>query len=438
ADMPWVPTFASEELEALPDGDTEPVASAPDEVAYLQFTSGSTSFPRGVVITQRAAMANLQGIVRTGLEVRGGDRCASWLPFYHDMGLVGFLLGPMVSQVSVDFLRTRDFAVRPLSWLRLISANRATIAFGPPIAYQLCQQRIRPERVEGLDLRSWRVAGVGAEMIRPDVLDGFARALEPAGFDRRAFLPCYGLAESTLAVSFSALGEGVRCEGVDTDVLAETGEARLAGPGTRAITELVDCGRVLPGHEIRICDEDGRPLGKRRTGRVMLRGPSVMKGYFENPLATAEVLDDDGWLDTGDLGYLTDDGLFITGRTKDLIIINGRNIWPQDLEHLAEQEDAIRVGDASAFAVSSPEGGDVAVLVLQCRLTDEDARRALIERVKGQVYAHFGLQCIVDLVPPGTLPKTSSGKLSRAEAKRGFLDRTGWGQLETVGGASNP
>lgn len=432
--MSWLPTYASDELEELPDADVELVPSRPDEVAYIQFTSGSTSFPRGVVIRHETAMSNLQGIVRTGIGVQPGDRAASWLPFYHDMGLVGFLLGPVVSQVPVDYIRTRGFALRPVSWLRLISQNRATIAFGPPIAYQLCSQRLRREVPEGLDLSCWRVAGVGAEMIRLEVLSDFADRLEPAGFDRRAFMPCYGLAESMLAVTFSPLEEGARHECVDADVLAEDGVAVPAGPATRSVTEIVNCGQVLPGHELRIVDEEGRELGEREIGRIMLRGPSVMDEYLEDPEATAEVFDDEGWLDTGDLGYVTEEGLFVTGRTKDLIIINGRNIWPQDLEYLAEQEDAVRVGDASAFSVTDPDGGEAAVLVVQCRLTDPQESEALVARIEGSVYEHLGLRCIVDLVPPGTLPKTSSGKLSRVEAKRGFLERSGMGRLEAVGG----
>lgn len=437
-DMPWVPTYANEALEALPDGDVELLPSQPDEIAYLQFTSGSTSFPRGVVIRQDAAMSNLQGVVRTGLEIRAGDRAASWLPFYHDMGLVGFMLGPVVSQVSVDYLRTRDFAIRPLSWLRLISRNRVTIAFGPPVAYHLCRQRLRPKVIEELDLSSWRIAGVGAEMIRPGILDDFADALEPAGFDRRAFLPCYGLAESTLAVAFSPVGGGMKRESVDTDVLAESGVAVLAGPESQSVSEVVNCGRVLPDHEIQIWDENGQELAQRVTGRVLLRGPSVMEGYFNNSVATSAVLDEDGWLDTGDLGYLTDDGLFITGRVKDLIIINGRNIWPQDLEHLAEQESAVRVGDASAFAVTREDGGDMAVLVLQCRLVDPEEREGIVTRTKAAVYEHFGLHCIVELVARGTLPKTSSGKLSRAEARRDFIHRTQWGKLEPAVATTHP
>lgn len=431
-EAPWIPTYDVDELGALPDADIELQASRHDEVAYLQFTSGSTSFPRGVVIDQATAMANLRGIVTNGLEVRGGDRCVSWLPFYHDMGLVGFLLGPVVSQVSVDYMRTRDFALRPLTWLRLISQNRGTIAFGPPISYQLCEQRLRPEAAAELDLSSWRIAGVGAEMIRPAALHRFTEALEAAQFNGNAFLPCYGLAESTLAVAFSPLAAGVRFESINAEVMASSGVAVLAGTETESVSAIVNCGDMLPGHDVIICDETGAELGYRQTGRIRLRGPSVMSGYFEDPDATREVLNEDGWLETGDLGYMTEDGLFVTGRTKDLIIINGRNIWPQDLEHIAEEFAQVRVGDSSAFSVTEPEGGELAVLVVQCRIADVEARDTLVASIQGAVYANFGLHCYVEMVPPRTLPKTSSGKLSRAEAKRGFLARAGWSPLEAV------
>lgn len=431
-ETPWIPTYDMDELDALPEADVELHATAPDEVAYLQFTSGSTSFPRGVVIDEATAMSNLRGIVRKGLAVRAGDRCVSWLPFYHDMGLVGFLLGPMVSQLSVDYMRTRDFALRPLTWLRLISRNRGTIAFGPPIAYQLCEQRLRPGAASELDLSSWRIAGVGAEMIRPAALENFTESLKVAGFDGRAFLPCYGLAEATLAVAFSPVSQGVRSERIDADSMASGGVAVLAGPDTESVSEIVNCGEMLPGHAVIICDDTGAELGYRQTGRIRLRGPSVMSGYFEDAEATREVLSEDGWLETGDLGYMTEDGLFVTGRTKDLIIINGRNIWPQDLEHLAEEEPLVRIGDTSAFAVTDPQGGELAVLVVQCRTSDEEGRKALASSIKGSVYANFGLQCYVEMVPPRTLPKTSSGKLSRTEAKRGFLIRAGWSPADAV------
>lgn len=436
--LPGLDTGSVSDLEQEAEVDTELRPTGPDEVAYLQFTSGSTRFPRGVVITEAAVMSNLRGIVKQGLEVRAGDRCASWLPFYHDMGLVGFLLAPMVSQTPVDFLRPRDFAIRPVLWLKLLSRNRGTVAFSPPIGYELCTRRLRPDDLEELDLGCWRVAGVGAEMVRTEPLERFAETVAPVGFDPDAFLPCYGLAESSLAVTFPALGRGASTECVDADALSDRGVAVPADPDDSRTSEIVNCGEPLPGHELVIRDGAGEPLGDREVGRVTLRGPSVMRAYFRDPQATKEVLSEDGWLDTGDLGYLTDEGLFITGRRKDLIIVNGRNIWPQDLEYLAEQEPEVRIGDTSAFGVSEPDGVEKAVLVVQCRVSDPVERDDLVSRIQSSVYRSSGVHCLVDLVPPRTLPRTSSGKLSRSEARKGFLERVDWGELEAVGGEAKP
>ena len=408
----------------------------PEEAAYIQFTSGSTRFPRGVVISEAAAMSNLRRIVRDGLDVQPGDRSVSWLPFYHDMGLVGFMLGPLVTQIPADYLRPQDFARRPVQWLKLISRNRGTIAFGPPIGYQICEQRLRDGDIEQLDLSCWKIAGVGAEMIRLDTLRSFAERVRPAGFDPKAFLPCYGLAESTLAVAFSRLGAGALAERIDMDAMATASVALPAGPDTERVSEVVNCGRPLPGHDVVIRDDEGVELGYRQIGRVTVRGPSVMSEYFEDAELTREVLNEDGWLETGDLGYMTEEGLFITGRYKDLIIVNGRNIWPQDLEALAEEQPQVRTGDVSAFGVVDPEGLEKVVLVVQSRTSDPQEKQQLAFEIQGAVYANFGVHCLVDLVPPHTLPKTSSGKLSRDAARRGFLERISWEDLHAVPGST--
>lgn len=395
--------------------------SRPDDLAYLQYTSGSTRFPRGVMVTQRSAMANLQGIVgASGLAVRPGDRAVSWLPFYHDMGLVGFVLGPMVSQLSADYLGTHDFAMRPRQWLKMISDNRATISFAPPIGYDLCARRMRPDEVECLDLSCWRVAGVGAEPVRPAILQHFAELMTPAGFDDRAFLPSYGLAESALAVSFARQGIGMQVDRIDRLAMERHRRAIASIGDLNASSSYVNCGRVLPGHELVILDEADQPLHEGQIGRVKVRGPSVMLGYFGDPLSTREVLDEDGWLDTGDLGYLRGGELFITGRRKDLIIVHGRNIWPEDIEHLAERQPEVRTGDAIAFLVPGAHDPQVVVQV-ECRLTDPQQRAGLVERLANLIFSDAGVQCTVQLVPLHSLPRTSSGKRSRAEACQRFL-----------------
>lgn len=415
------------QLEGMPASTAELVPTAPEEPAYLQFTSGSTRFPQGVVITERAVMSNLRGIIRFGLEVKFGDRCASWLPFYHDMGLVGFVLGPIVSQLSVDYLRTRDFAVRPVQWLRIISRNRGTIAFSPPFGFELCTRRVRSADLATLDLSSWRAAGVGAEIIRPWILENFAAKLAPAGFNARAFLPCYGLAEASLAVSFPALGTGVDVMHVDATALSERGLAVKVESGGRT-NSFVNCGRPLPGHEVSVVDTDGEPLTDLRLGRVLVRGPSLMQGYLNNPESTSRVLLADGWLDTGDLGYMHQGNLFVTGRRHDVIIVNGRNIRAQDLEELAENQPEIRIGDTSAFAVTPASGEPTIVIVVECRLADQAERQTLVLRLQRLVYEGFGIRCLVELVASHTLPRTSSGKLSRTAARQGFLQRSGWDQ----------
>ncbi|MGV6473720.1 fatty acyl-AMP ligase [Azotobacter vinelandii] len=408
-----------EELKAwaVPQVELEP--SRPDEVAYLQYTSGSTRFPRGVVVTQRAAMANLRGMIRDALDVRPDDRCVSWLPFYHDMGLVGFVLGPMAFQMSVDYLRTQDFAMRPRQWLNLISRGRGTISFAPPFGYDLCTRRARESEVGQFDLSSWRVAGIGAEPIRADVLERFAEQFAPAGFARTAFLPSYGLAECTLGACFGRLGTGVRVERIERHALEHRSMAVPFDGEESQASAFVNCGAVLPGHRLEIRDEAGQPLPERRVGRVMLQGPSIMSGYFRDEESTQAALDD-GWLDTGDLGYLNGGELFVTGRQKDLLIVRGRNIWPQDIEYLVESQPEIRSGDVIAFLVPASPDPQVVVQV-QCRLLDPERRERLVRTLVGLISSEFSLSALVELVPPHSLPRTSSGKPSRAEARKRFL-----------------
>ena len=427
----WVGTPAK--LSELPVLDIELQPNHPDETAYLQFTSGSTRTPRGVIITERALMCNLQGIVRNGLEIKPDDRSASWLPFYHDMGLVGLVLAPMVTQISVDYLATRDFAIRPLQWLRLISRNRCTVAFSQPFGLKLCTLRVRESDLKELDLSSWRAAGIGAEMIRPETLRNFAEKFASAGFDENAFLPCYGLAESTLAVTFSKIGEGCRSIQIDSKTLIDKRmAARLQADG-RKQNEFVNCGRPLPGHIVKIVDENGQQLSEMMVGSVLVHGDSVMTGYYNNLEETNKALKPGNWLDTGDIGFLFEGDLFITGRRTDVIIVNGRNIRAQDIEELAEQQPEVRSREASAFGINDEDGTTTIVLVIECRLTSVAERQSLIIRLQQLVYMAFGVNCVVELVPPHTLPRTSSGKLSRFAARQGYIQRTNLtGQLSFV------
>jgi len=410
-------------FHALPAGQQALPHINPGDISYIQYTSGSTRFPRGVVIKHETAMANLQGIIAHGLMMNGDDRMMSWLPFYHDMGLVGFMLVPMAAQVSIDYLDTREFAMRPRQWLELMTKSRATISFAPSFGYDLCARRVRPNDLDNYDLSNWRVAGIGAEMIRPDTLDYFADLLQPCGFDRRAFLACYGMAECTLGVSFSPLWTGFTTHHIDSDHLSDHHRAVLLDendPRGRG-RHFVNCGVPLPNFEVQIRDGEETVLDDWHSGVIYLRGPSVMSGYFNLPEESSHALDEDGWLNTGDIGYLVDGVLTITGRKKDLIIIHGRNIWPQDLEHIAEAEPEVRSGDAVAFSVPDHEGEEMCVLLVQCRETDSKKRNNLVRRLSALLRLEMSLDCYVELVSPHALPKTSSGKLSRAKARLDFI-----------------
>lgn len=413
-----------DDFDALPESQQELPSIDPDDIAYIQFTSGSTRFPRGVVISQKTVMSNLTGIIQHGIKIQPNDRFFSWLPFYHDMGLIGLLLVPVASQKSVDYLDTREFAVRPRQWLNLMTLTKATISFGPSFGYDLCARRLRPNEANKYDLSHWRMAGIGAEMIRPETLEEFARVLEPAGFKDSAFLACYGMAECSLGISFSPIALGVETDCIDANHLSLHQQALPIDPEhpdqSRA-KRFVKCGYLLPEFDLEIRDESGNNLPDRHSGTLFLRGSSVMSGYLNDPEATAAVLSADGWLNTGDLGYQIEGNIVITGRAKDLIIINGKNIWPQDLEYLAEQQSEVRVGGSLAFSVPNPSGGEICVLMIQCRQADPVKRSKLISRLTGIIRTELGIDCYITLVSKRKLPRTSSGKLSRSKARLNFM-----------------
>jgi len=361
------------------------------------------------------------------VQIRSGDRAVSWLPYFHDMGLVGLLLAPLVCQISVDYISTRDFAMRPRIWLKIMSENRGTISFSPPFGYDLAARRLRDDEVCSYDLSSWRVAGVGAEMIRTETLDFFAEQLKHSGFDARSFLPCYGMAECSLAVCFGPLGKGMRVDHVDAEQLAEHRKAVSVRPDRDIINDrynsFVNCGSSLPDYEIEIRDAKGAVLPERQCGTLYLRGPSVMAGYFGDLKATREVLSPDGWLNTGDIAYLVGSDVVVTGRSKDIIIINGRNIWPQDIEYLAELQPEIRTGDATAFSISNSQGYDLAVVMVECRENDEQKRLDLVKKLNRLIRMELGIDCIIELVPRNTLIRTTSGKPSRHATRNDYLQQ---------------
>ncbi|WP_246448900.1 fatty acyl-AMP ligase [Sphingomonas sabuli] len=408
-------------LPGLPEADGDLPEASPDAIAYLQYSSGSTRFPHGVAVTHAGLLDNLHahGI---GLDLRPTDRVISWLPWYHDMGLVGCLLSPVANQLSVDYLKTEDFARRPLAWLDLVSRNPGTtLSYSPTFGYDICARRMSSQtRAEDrFDLSRWRIAGNGADMIRPDVMQAFVDSFAGAGFEASAFCPSYGLAEATLAVSLMPPGEGIRIELVEEAKLLGGDAERTSRP--RRYRAIVNCGKPVHNIDVEVRDADGSTLPDRAIGRIFVKGGAVMVGYFRDQEATDACLSGDGWLDTGDMGYMSRGYIFIVGRAKDMIIINGRNYWPQDIEWAVEQLPGFKSGDIAAFAITGPSGEETPAVLVHCRVSDPHERGRLRDDIRERVHAITGINAVVELVPPRTLPRTSSGKLSRTKARTLYL-----------------
>ena len=410
-----------EVLGSQPSGAIEPFLA--DEMAYIQFSSGSTSHPKGVPVTQKAISSNVRGILREGMRLTPQDRAFSWLPLYHDMGLVGFSIAPLYGQCSVDNISASTFARRPHLWVDLMSRNGSTITYAPTFGYRLAAQRFS-DPSNSIDLSRLRIAGIGGDMVRADVLDRFSSVLEPAGFNPDAFTPSYGMAESTLLIS---VAHGVKTDMIDRD---DFGADRVAIPvaagepiDSGATRRFVICGRVLTGHELIVAD-DGRALPERHLGHIQIRGPSLMPGYFNAQSLTDAVMRADGFMDTGDMGYLVQGEVVITGRSKDMILHKGRNVWPEDLEWAAEKVAPLTDGDVAAFGVDLGNDDEEIILLVQARSSGEEEMKDLRQRVAAAVSEAAGVSCKVVLVRPKTLTFTSSGKLSRSVARDGYIAGT--------------
>ena len=413
-----VTTFAELAASASAAAYAMPVVDR-DSLAILQFTSGSTADPKGVMLPHRCVTANMDAICSGAEFDLDHERVASWLPLYHDMGLIGLLGVPMTTGVDLLIAGPQDFLAAPARWMDWMSTFRCTVTGGPNFSYALAARALK--RAENLDLSQWRLALNGAEPIDPDSVESFLAAGAPFGLDPSVAYCVYGMAEATLAISFPSAGTGMTVDTVDRRVLEADHYAAPVTPDREGARRLPRLGRVLDGLELRVVDPDsGAPRLDREVGEIELRGNSITPGYFRNPEATAATIRD-GWLRTGDLGYLVEGEVVICGRRKDVIIVGGRNVFPEDIERAAARVDGVRAGNVIAFGTTGRRGRESIVIVAETRAEDagtDPVRSAVAERVIDAI----GIPPTeVVLVAPGTLPKTSSGKLQRSLCRDRYL-----------------
>jgi fatty-acyl-CoA synthase len=383
-----------------------------EAAALIQYTSGSTGDPKGVLLTHAQLLANIRAIA-AGVALRPSDVAVSWLPLYHDMGLIGAWLFALVNGVPLTLLSPLAFLARPERWLTTIHERRATLSAAPNFAYELCARKIPEAVVDGLDLSSWRAALNGAEPISPDTLDRFTARFARAGFRREAWLPVYGLAESAVALCFPPLGRGPRTDRVRREPFEGAGLAQAARDDDASALRFVSVGSALPGHEVRLLDEAGAPVADRMVGRLVFRGPSTMSGYFGKPEETAAVTL------PGGLAYAAEGEIFVAGRRKDLVIKAGRNLVPQEIEEAASQVEGVRRGCVVAFGLANTvTGTESLVVVAETREADAERRRSLATAITERVAVTVGVPPDdVVLAPPHSVPKTSSGKVRRSAAR---------------------
>lgn len=421
--------ITAEELKGpAPEGvSQDPAQVSEDDLAFLQFTSGSTSTPKGVSVTHGNLKANAHAIMVDGLKTDSAvDHGVSWLPLYHDMGLIGFVIAPMFHKVAVTFIPTMAFVRQATLWLETIHRVRGTITFAPNFAYALATKRTKPEQLARWDLSCVKAFGCGAEPINSGTMRTFVDTMSKAKLKPESLLPCYGMAEATLAISFIALDESLSTDVVDTEAYQKQRAAEpvhVSKLSEGRAQEFVNCGKTFPGHEVGVFDEQGNRLGERKIGELQVRGPSVAKGYFRDPDATERTFGG-GWLKTGDLGYLANGNVYIVGRKKDIIIINGRNYDPQRIEWLVDDVSGVRKGSSVAFSKPGLSSEEL-IVVLEARTASDTEREALKESVKQRIVEQMQLTPTdVVVCPMGSLPKTSSGKLQRSKTRQQYLDGT--------------
>lgn len=408
-------------LSAIHEAFTPPVI-LPTDPAFIQYTSGSTGNPKGVMLTHANILANLDAVGEV-IQITPQDRVVSWLPLYHDMGLIGCWFGSLYYSVPLSIMSPLNFIARPESWLWAIHTHRGTLTAAPNFAYELCIRKVKDQDIKGLDLSSLRLILNGAEAIQPETLKRFIERFEPYGLKPSAMYPVYGLAESTVALTFPPLNrDHPRIDVINRDDLELKGLAVEASPDDKNPSEFVGCGHAIPGHQIKIVDKDGETLPERTVGRLLFKGPSSMQGYYNNPDATAAIKFD-GWLDSGDFAYIAEGDVFITGRTKDVIIKAGRNIYPDDIEDITGRVDGIRKGRVIAFgAADKASGTERMIVVAETLEKDPGLRDKIMADVTANLVTELGMPPDeIILAIPGTIPKTSSGKLQRSACKAEYL-----------------
>jgi 1-acyl-sn-glycerol-3-phosphate acyltransferase len=423
-----------ERLAAAPAA--PPPAIGTEDPALIQYTSGSTGDPKGVLLSHANLLANIRALGRA-LGVRPDDVCVSWLPLYHDMGLIGMWLGSLYHGVPVVILPPLAFLARPGRWLRAISAHRATISAAPNFAFDLCVKRVTDAELEDVDLGRWRLALNGSEAVSPETIERFVTRFASRGFRAEAMCPVYGLAESSVGLTMPPAGRGPLVDRVRRETFERSRRAEPAAAGEPSPLAFVSCGSPLPGHALRIVDATGTPLPDRVEGGVQFRGPSVTSGYFRNPEATAAVMRD-GWMDSGDLGYRAGGELYVTGRRKDVIIKAGRNLYPQEVEELVGDVPGVRKGCVAAFGVGDPAiGTERLIVVAETRATAPEAWARLEAAVRERVVDALGLPPdTVLMAAPGSVLKTSSGKIRRSATRdawvRGDLGRRPSARMQSL------